>query len=33
MLLWDRTRGAVKSCFAMNATDQKLLTVNPELQA
>lgn len=31
MLLWDRTRGAVKSCFAMNATDQKLLTVRAGL--
>jgi len=33
MLLWDRTRGGVKSCFAMNATDQKLLTVRPELKS
>ena len=32
MLLWDRTRGGVKSCFAMNATDQKLVTVRPELR-
>ena len=32
MLLWDRTRGGVKSCFAMNATNQKLLTVRPELR-
>ncbi len=32
MLLWDRTRGGIKSCFAMNATDQKLLTVRPELR-
>jgi NitT/TauT family transport system substrate-binding protein len=32
MLLWDRSRGAIKSCFAMNATDQKLLTVRPDLQ-
>ncbi len=31
MLLWDRTRGGVKSCFAMNATDQKLVTVRPDL--
>ena len=31
MLLWDRTRGAVKSCFAMNASEQKLLTVRPGL--
>ena len=31
LLLWDRTRGGVKSCFAMNATDQKLLTVRPDL--
>lgn len=30
-LLWDRTRGGIKSCFAMNATDQKLLTVRPDL--
>ncbi len=28
-LLWDRTRGAVKSAFAMNATNQRLLTVGP----
>lgn len=33
MLLWDRTRGGVKSCFAMNATEQKLLTVRPELKS
>lgn len=33
ILLWDRTRGAVKSCFAMNATDQKLVTVRPELKS
>lgn len=33
MLLWDRTRGGVKSCFAMNATDQKLLTVRPDLKS
>jgi NitT/TauT family transport system substrate-binding protein len=33
MLLWDRTRGGVKSCFAMNATDQKLLTVRTDLKA
>lgn len=32
MLLWDRTRGGVKSCFAMNATNQKLVTVRPELR-
>lgn len=32
MLLWDRSRGAIKSCFAMNATDQKLLTVRPDLR-
>ena len=32
MLLWDRTRGAIKSCFAMNATDQKLVTVRPDLR-
>jgi NitT/TauT family transport system substrate-binding protein len=31
ILLWDRTRGAVKSCFAMNETDQKLVTVRPGL--
>jgi NitT/TauT family transport system substrate-binding protein len=31
MLLWDRTRGGIKSCFAMNATDQKLVTVRPDL--
>ncbi len=29
LLLWDRTRGTVKSAFAMNATNQRLLTVNP----
>jgi len=33
MLLWDRTRGAIKSCFAMNATNQKLVTVRPDLKA
>ena len=27
LLLWDRTRGAIKSAFAMNATNQRLLTV------
>ena len=32
MLLWDRTRGAVKSCFAMNASNQKLVTVRPDLK-
>lgn len=31
LLLWDRTRGAVKSAFAMNATNQRLLTVNPKV--
>ena len=31
LLLWDRTRGAVKSAFAMNATNQRLLTVNPAI--
>lgn len=31
MLLWDRTRGGIRSCFAMNATDQKLVTVRPDL--
>jgi len=29
LLLWDRTRGTVKSAFAMNATNQRLLTVSP----
>ena len=29
LLLWDRTRGMVKSAFAMNATNQRLLTVSP----
>lgn len=29
LLLWDRTRGAVKSAFAMNASNQRLLTVGP----
>ncbi len=33
LLLWDRTRGAVKAAFAMNATNQRLLTVNPALNA
>ena len=32
LLLWDRTRGMVKSAFAMNATNQRLLTVNPNLR-
>jgi len=32
LLLWDRTRGGVKSAFAMNATNQFLLTVNPAVQ-
>ncbi|KMO36282.1 hypothetical protein VQ02_15965 [Methylobacterium variabile] len=32
MLLWDRSRGAIKSCFAMNAVDQKLVTVRPDLR-
>ncbi len=32
MLLWDRTRGGIKSAFAMNATNQKLVTVNPKLK-
>lgn len=27
LLLWDRTRGAVKSAFAMNATNRRLMTV------
>src|ERR1700712_2535305 len=31
MLLWDRTRGGVKSAFAMNANNQRLVTVNPRL--
>ena len=31
LLLWDRTRGAIKSAFAMNATNQRLLTVNPAI--
>jgi len=31
LLLWDRTRGAVKSAFAMNATNQRLLTTNPAI--
>ena len=30
-VLWDRTRGGIRSCFAMNATDQKLLTVRADL--
>ena len=33
LLLWDRTRGTVKSAFAMNATNQRLLTVNPAVKA
>lgn len=32
LLLWDKTRGAMKSAFAMNATNQRLLTVNPALK-
>ncbi len=32
LLLWDRTRGTVKSAFAMNATNQRLLTVNPAVK-
>ena len=31
ILVWDRTRGGVKSCFAMNETEQKLITVRPGL--
>ena len=33
LLLWDRTRGAVKAAFAMNASNQRLLTVNPAVTA
>ncbi len=33
LLLWDRTRGTVKSAFAMNATNQRLLTVNPAISS
>ena len=33
LLLWDRTRGGVKSAFAMNATNMRLLTVNPAVTA
>jgi len=33
LLLWDRTRGTVKSAFAMNATNQRLLTVNPAVRS
>ena len=33
LLLWDRTRGTVKSAFAMNATNQRLLTVNPAVKS
>lgn len=29
LLLWDRSRGTIKSAFAMNATNQRLLTVGP----
>ena len=32
LLSWHRTRGAVKSAFAMNATTQRLLTVNPAVK-
>jgi len=32
-LLWDRTRGTVKSAFAMNATNQRMVTVNPAIQS
>ena len=31
LLLWDRTRGAVKSLCAINATNQRLLTVNASI--
>lgn len=33
MLLWDRTKGGIKCCFAMNATNQKLVTVRPDLKS
>jgi NitT/TauT family transport system substrate-binding protein len=33
MLLWDRTKGGIKCCFAMNATNQKMVSVRPELKA
>ena len=32
LLLWDRTRGSVRSAFAMNATNQRLLTANPAIK-
>lgn len=32
LVLWDRTGGIVKSAFAMNATSQRLLTVNPAVK-
>ena len=32
LLLWDRTRGSVRSAFAMNATNQRLLTANPVIK-
>jgi NitT/TauT family transport system substrate-binding protein len=31
LLLWDRTHGGVRSAFAMNATNNRLLTVNPKV--
>ena len=33
LLLWDRTRGAIKMCFGMNASNQKLVTVRPDLKS
>ena len=32
LLLWDRTRGTIRSAFAMNATNQRLLTANPAIK-
>ena len=33
LLLWDRTRGGIKMCFGINASNQKLVTVRPDLKA
>ena len=32
-LLWDRTRGGIKMCFGINASNQKLVTVRPDLKS
>jgi len=33
LLLWDRTRGGIKMCFGINASNQKLVTVRPDLKS